>query len=308
MSSGGTTDAAVKSSVSELVEDGRAKVNLTLRVVGRRVDGYHDLESVVAFADCADRLSLLPGAELQLKIAGPLAAACGETADNLVLTAARSLGERVPGLKVGAFTLDKVLPVAAGIGGGSADAAAALRLLAKANGLAIDDERVNEVARLTGADVPVCVPSQPCVMTGVGESLMPLSLPKLPCVLVNPRVAVATKDVFGALGLRSGELLVGIADVIQAMVWPEAGASLEEWVEAFAASSNDLEGPAMRIQPVIGEVISALNATDGAWLARMSGSGATCFAIYENTAEAGRAAEKLRRDRPQWWVHSGVLS
>ena len=308
MTSGETTDAAVESSASELVEDGRAKVNLTLRVVGRRVDGYHDLESVVAFADCADRLSLLPGNELRLKTTGPLAEACGEVADNLVLKAARLLAERVPGLKTGTFTLYKTLPVAAGIGGGSADAAAALRLLAKANGLAADDARLFEVAQLAGADVPVCVASRACVMTGVGESLLPLALPKLPCVLVNPRVAVATKDVFAALGLRSGELLVGFADVLQAIVWPEAGASLEEWVEAFAASSNDLEAPAMRIQPVIGEVISALNATDGAWLARMSGSGATCFAIYENTAEAGRAAEKLRRDHPEWWVHAGTLS
>jgi 4-diphosphocytidyl-2-C-methyl-D-erythritol kinase len=308
MTSGGTTDAAVKSSANELVESARAKVNLTLRVVGRRVDGYHDLESVVAFADCADRLSLLPGPELRLETSGPLAAACGDVGDNLVLKAARLLAERVPGLKTGTFTLYKTLPVAAGIGGGSADAAAALRLLARANGLIINDARINEVARLTGADVPVCVPSQPCVMTGVGESLLPLNLPKLPCVLVNPRVAVATKDVFAALGLRSGQLRVGIADVIQAIVWPEAGASVEDWVEAFAASSNDLEDPAMRIQPVISDVISALNATDGAWLARMSGSGATCFAIYENTAEAGRAAEKMRRDHPEWWVHSGVLS
>jgi 4-diphosphocytidyl-2-C-methyl-D-erythritol kinase len=308
MTPGETTDAAVKSTASELVEDGRAKVNLTLRVVGRRVDGYHDLESVVAFADCADRLSLLPGRELKLKTAGPLAEACGEVDDNLVLKAARLLAERVPGLKTGTFTLYKTLPVAAGIGGGSADAAAALRLLARANGLAADDARLFEVAQLTGADVPVCVASRACVMTGVGESLLPLALPKLPCVLINPRVAVATKDVFAALGLRSGELLVGFADVLQAMVWPEAGASLEEWVEAFAASSNDLEAPAMKIQPVIGEVISALNATNGAWLARMSGSGATCFAIYENTAEAGRASEKIRRDHPEWWVHSGVLS
>jgi len=308
MSSGGTTDAAVKSSVSVLVEDARAKVNLTLRVVGRRVDGYHDLESVVAFADCADRLSLVPGAELQLATTGPLAAACGETADNLVLKAARLLGERIPGLKVGAFTLDKMLPVAAGIGGGSADAAAALRLLAKLNGLSLDDERLRAVAIETGADVPVCVPSHACVMTGVGENLLPLALPKLPCVMVNPRLAVATRDVFAALGLRSGELLVGVTDVIQAPAWPEAGASVEEWVEALAASSNDLEEPATRIQPVIGDVISALNATNGAWLARMSGSGATCFAIYENTAEAGRAAEKLRGDRPQWWVHAGTLS
>src|SRR5271168_2396027 len=165
-----------------LIEDGRAKVNLTLRVVGRRVDGYHDLESVVAFADCADRLTLLPGAELQLATTGPLAGACGEVADNLVLKAARLLGERVPGLKTGSFTLYKALPVAAGIGGGSADAAAALRLLARANGLAIGDARISAVAKLTGADVPVCVPSCACVMTGVGENLSPLALPKLPCV------------------------------------------------------------------------------------------------------------------------------
>ena len=308
MTSGGTTDTAVRSSANELAENARAKVNLTLRVVGRRVDGYHDLESVVAFADCADQLSLLPGKELELKTTGPLADACGAVGDNLVLKAARLLAERVPDLQTGIFTLHKVLPVAAGIGGGSADAAAALRLLARANELVINDARVNEVARLTGADVPVCVPSLPCVMTGVGESLQPLNLPKLPSVLVNPRVAVATKEVFAALGLRSGELRVGIADVLRAIAWPEAGASVEDWVEAFAASSNDLESPAMRIQPVIGEVISALNATDGAWLSRMSGSGATCFAIYENTAEAGRAAEKIRRDHPGWWVHSGVLS
>ena len=308
MISGETADAAAKSSAGGLVEYARAKVNLTLRVVGRRVDGYHDLESVVAFVDCSDRLSLMPGVELQLQTTGPQAEACGVAADNLVLKAARLLSERVPGLKSGTFTLHKVLPVAAGIGGGSADAAAALRLLASANGLAIDDERLTEVAKLTGADVPVCVHSRACVMTGVGENLLPLSLPRLPCVLVNPRIAVATKDVFAALGLRNGELLVGASDIIRAIAWPEDGASLEEWVEAFAASSNDLEAPAMRIQPVIGEVISALNATDGAWLARMSGSGATCFAIYENTAEAGRAAEKIRCDHPEWWVHAGTLS
>ncbi len=291
-----------------LIEDGRAKVNLTLRVVGRRVDGYHELESLVAFADCADRLSLTPGSELHLATTGPLAQACGETADNLVFTAARLLGERVPGLTLGDFTLDKVLPVAAGIGGGSADAAAALRLLARANGLAIDDQRLIEAAQLTGADVPVCLESRACVMTGVGETLSPLALPKMPCVMANPCLPVATREVFAALGLRSGELLVGASDVLQAAAWPEAGASLEDWVEALAAASNDLEAPAMRIQPVIGEVLSALNATNGAWLARMSGSGATCFAIYENTAEAARAAEKLRLDHPGWWVHAGVLS
>jgi 4-diphosphocytidyl-2-C-methyl-D-erythritol kinase len=292
-----------------LIEDARAKVNLTLRVVGRRVDGYHDLESVVAFADCADRLTLTPGEDLELTTSGPMAEACGEAADNLVLKAARLLGERVPGLKTGSFTLEKVLPVAAGIGGGSADAAAALRLLAQLNDLPLDDERLRDVALKTGADVPVCVPSHACDMTGVGETLMPLNLPKMPCVLVNPRIPVATKDVFAELGLRPGDLLVGATDVVlQAPAWPEQGGSLDEWVEALAASSNDLEAPAVRIQPVIGAVISALNATNGAWLARMSGSGATCFAIYENTADAQRAAEQLRREHPLWWVHSGVLS
>ncbi|MBR1228405.1 MULTISPECIES: 4-(cytidine 5'-diphospho)-2-C-methyl-D-erythritol kinase [unclassified Bradyrhizobium] len=291
-----------------LIDEGRAKVNLTLRVVGRRTDGFHDLESVVAFADCADRLTLTPGSELTLQMSGPLAQACGETSDNLVLKATRLLAERVPGLKAGSFTLDKVLPVAAGIGGGSADAAAALRLLAKLNGLSLDDERLREVALATGADVPVCLASRACDMTGVGDTLTPLSLPIMPCVMINPCVPVPTKDVFKALGLRSGELLVGVTDVFRGIDWPEAGASVEDWVEVLAASANDLEAPAMRIQPVIGEVIAALNATNGAWLARMSGSGATCFAIYENTAEAGRAAEKIRREHPGWWVHAGTLS
>ncbi|MGZ5876851.1 MAG: 4-(cytidine 5'-diphospho)-2-C-methyl-D-erythritol kinase [Bradyrhizobium sp.] len=291
-----------------LIDDARAKVNLTLRVVGRRVDGYHDLESVVAFADCADRLSLTPGSKLDLKITGPLAQACGEAADNLVFKAAQLLGERVTDLRLGDFTLEKMLPVAAGIGGGSADAAAALRLLAQANGLAIDDASLIEVAKLTGADVPVCLASHACVMTGVGETLQPLSLPKIPCVLVNPRVPIATKDVFAALGLRNGELLVGATDVIQATAWPEQGASIEDWVEVLAAGSNDLEAPATRIQPLIGEVLSALSATNGAWLARMSGSGATCFAIYENTAEAQRASQAIQLDHPNWWVHAGLLS
>lgn len=291
-----------------LTDEGRAKVNLTLRVVGRRVDGYHDLESVVAFADCADRLTLDPGPKLSLVTTGPLAEACGETSDNLVLKAANLLAERIADLKLGAFTLDKVLPVAAGIGGGSADAAAALRLLARLNGLALDDARLLDVALKTGADVPVCVASHACDMTGVGEGLMPLNLPKLPCVMVNPRVPVATKDVFNALGLRNGELLVGATDVIESPSWPEGGASVGDWVEALSIIPNDLEAPAMRIQPVIGEVLSALGAGDGMLLARMSGSGATCFAIFADGSKARAASETIRRDHPAWWVHAGVLS
>lgn len=291
-----------------LIEEGRAKVNLSLRVVGRRADGYHDLESVVAFADCADRLTLEPGAQLKLTTTGPLAAACGDTADNLVLKAARLLAEEVPNLKLGAFTLDKVLPVAAGIGGGSADAAAALRLLARLNDLSLDDHRLQKVALATGADVPVCLVSRACDMTGVGEQLLPLALPSMPCVMVNPRVPVATKDVFQALGLRNGELLVGVTDVIRAPAWPEEGASIADWVEVLETVANDLEAPAMRIEPVIGEVLEALRESAGVKLARMSGSGATCFAIYGAPAEAHAAAEKIRRGHPGWWVHAGTLS
>ena len=294
--------------MSALGEDARAKVNLTLRVIGRRVDGYHDLESVVAFADCADRLTLDGGAELALTTSGPRAAECGDTADNLVIKAARLLGERVEGLTFGAFALDKQLPVAAGIGGGSADAAAALRLLARSNHLELDDPRLIEVALLTGADVPVCLSSTACVMSGVGDSLMPLSLPRLPCVMVNPRVPVATKDVFKELGLKNGELRVGFTDVLKAPKWPEAGAGIDAWVKVLDAGVNDLETPALKIEPVIGEVLQALRDADGVRLARMSGSGATCFAIFSDDAETQRAAAAIQLAHPLWWVHAGALS
>ena len=207
------------------------------------------------------------------------------------------------------ISLAKRIPMAAGLGGGSADAAAALRLLAQLNGLSLDDERIIEVAELTGADVPVCVASQACVMTGVGETLQPLALPKMPCVMVNPCVPVATRDVFDALGLRNGELLVGAADVLlQDRSWPETDASIAEWIEAFVEVGNDLEAPAARIQPVITDVLSALGESAGVKLVRMSGSGATCFAIFADDATAQRAAEKIKRAHAAWWVHAGTLS
>ncbi|MGH6714649.1 MAG: 4-(cytidine 5'-diphospho)-2-C-methyl-D-erythritol kinase [Bradyrhizobium sp.] len=306
MGTRGNSEANVKSAA--LVEDARAKVNLTLRVVGRRTDGYHDLESVVAFGDCADRLTLTAGPELKLQTAGPLAEACGAAADNLVLKAARLLAERVDGLKLGMFRLEKVLPVAAGIGGGSADAAAALRLLAGLNDLALDDARLTEVALETGADVPVCLASQACDMTGLGEGLLPLALPKLPCVLVNPGVPVATRDVFAALGLHRGELLVGAADVIESPAWPGDGASISDWIKALSAIGNDLEAPAIRVTPAIGAVLSALGEAEGVQLVRMSGSGATCFALFASRTAAQAAAVKLLREHPAWWIHAGKLS
>lgn len=291
-----------------LTETARAKVNLTLRVLGRRPDGYHDIESLVVFADCADTLTFAPGAELGLATGGPGAADCGEMSDNLVIRAARLLGERIPGLTLGQFTLDKHLPVAAGIGGGSADAAAALRLLARANGLAIDDQRIVDVARETGADIPVCLASRACTMTGVGENLSMLDVPSMPCVMVNPRVGVATKDVFAALGLGKGELLAGTGDIVLSRGWPADGASFDAWIKAIGSGTNDLERPALKVESVIGDVLSALRATDGVQLARMSGSGATCFAIYETIGDAGQAAKTISETHPGWWVHAGVLS
>jgi 4-diphosphocytidyl-2-C-methyl-D-erythritol kinase len=145
-------------------------------------------------------------------------------------------------------------------------------------------------------------------MTGVGEGLLPLNLPKLPCVLVNPCVPVATRDVFAALGLRSGELLVGVSDVIESPSWPRDGAAIADWIEAVSAVGNDLETPARRIQPVVDEVLLALGGADGARIARMSGSGATCFALFSAVIEAQAAAKKISADHPDWWVHAGELS
>lgn len=302
------TGASAGTGQPALEESARAKVNLTLRVIGRRADGYHDLDSVVAFADCADELTLTPGDDLVLTASGPRAQECGDNADNLVIKAARLLGEKIDGLTFGTFALDKHLPVAAGIGGGSADAAAALRLLMRANHLEADDPRVMDVARLTGADVPVCMRSHACVMTGVGDNLLPLSLPRLPCVMVNPRVPVATKDVFQRLGLKSGQLRVGPADVLRARAWPADGASISDWIAAISAGTNDLEAPALKVEPVIGDVLAALGATTGVRLARMSGSGATCFALFDNDTDAQRAADVIQLAHPLWWVHAGALS
>jgi 4-diphosphocytidyl-2-C-methyl-D-erythritol kinase len=291
-----------------LTEIARAKVNLTLRVLGRRADGFHDLDSVVAFADCADRLTLEPGLTLGLSVTGPGAQDCGDGGDNLVIKVARVLAEKIPSLKTGHFALEKHLPVAAGIGGGSADAAAALRLLASLNDLAPNDERLIEVARATGADIPVCLPSRACVMTGVGDNLWMLHLPRLPCVMVNPRVAVATKDVFAALGLKNSELLAGVTDVLSADDWPGEHASLTDWIAALTRSGNDLERPALKVESMIATVLDALRLANGAKLARMSGSGATCFAIFENDADAQAAAAVISAAHSNWWVHAGALN
>jgi 4-diphosphocytidyl-2-C-methyl-D-erythritol kinase len=288
-----------------LRERARAKVNLTLHVRGRRADGYHDLESLVAFADCADGLTLAPAPAVALQVSGPRAAECGSLDDNLVLKAARTLAERVPGLTTGAFELEKHLPAAAGIGGGSADAAAALRLLAQANSLDRDDPRTVEAARATGADVPVCLRSSACIMRGVGDKLSGVNMPPLPAVLINPGVPVATKDVFAALGLKPGDVF-GADRQTASIAWPQT-TSLPDWCRAIASGRNDLEPPALRIQPVIGDVLSALRWNDGCELARMSGSGATCFGLFCDDATAQAAERQIRAKQPRWWVVATTL-
>lgn len=280
-----------------------AKINLTLHVLGRRADGYHELESLVAFSGAGDTLSLAPGEPLSLQIAGPTATAAGAGDDNLVLRAARHLAERIEGLTLGRFVLDKRLPVAAGIGGGSSDAAAALRLLARANGLDIDDPRLLDAARATGADVPVCVAGRARMMRGAGETLGPLlRLPLLPAVLINPGVPVETRPVFARLGLQPGETVGGAAHPAI-----DGGATAEALLAALERGRNDLEDPACLQAPAIVDVLAVLRAARGCRLARMSGSGATCFAIFATPRAAAKAAHAIRRQHPGWWVKTAAL-
>ena len=286
----------------ELTEFAPAKVNLTLHVLGRRPDGYHEIDSLVVFADVGDRLTFGPDRPLDLVVQGPTASAAGASDDNLVLKAARALAERVPGLRFGRFQLDKQLPVAAGLGGGSSDAAAALRLLAYANDLPIDDARVRGAARAAGADVPVCLDRRARIMRGIGEILSdPIELPELPAVLVNPGVAVPTRDVFAALAAPA------LTQPAQPDDFSTIHADAASLVSLLTARRNDLEIPAITIQLVIAEVLAALQASSNCLLARMSGSGATCFGLFGSVAAAQDVAKEMQARHPGWWVCATTL-
>jgi len=279
-----------------------AKVNLTLHILGRREDGFHDLDSLVAFAGIGDLLAFEPGPKLALSVDGPGAPTIGAAEDNLVLRAARLLQERVSGLRVGRFHLRKRLPVAAGLGGGSSDAAAALRAVGHANALELDDPRLGEAARACGADVLVCLDPQARVMAGIGDRVgPPLATPPLAAVLVNPGVAIATPAVFAKLGLAKGERAdAGPSPDLRAAATPD------DIIAALQFGRNDMEAAARAIAPVVGDVLAAL-AESGAALARMSGSGATCFGLYRDRAASLAAARALARRRPEWWVKATVL-
>lgn len=286
----------------QLVARAPAKVNLTLRVLRRRSDGFHDLSSLVAFAGVGDRLSLEPGGSLSLAVDGPGAGAAGPVDDNLVIRAARALADRVEGLRLGHFRLDKRLPVAAGLGGGSSDAAAALRLLARANGLEADDPRLMAAARAVGSDVPVCLDPRARRMEGVGDRLSPaLGLPPVFAVLVNCRVAVPTPAVFRGLGLAPGEGRDGpdLPDVLP----PDRHGLLA----CLRAVGNDMEPAAEVLAPEIAAVKAALAQESEARLVRMSGSGATVFALTDDCHGAARLARRVAERHPEWWVKPTVL-
>jgi 4-diphosphocytidyl-2-C-methyl-D-erythritol kinase len=290
-----------------------AKINLTLHVLGRRADGYHRLDSLVAFASLHDvvRVAHAPQSEgvedatgLTLDLTGPgaadLAADLAKTPsrENLVLRAARALAAAA-GIAdpAAALRLYKTLPVAGGIGGGSADAAATLIALARLWRLDLTDAAMADIALPLGADLPVCLASRPTMMSGIGERLAPApALPPLGVLLVNPRVALPTAAVFQALE--------GFGEETRLAYQANDAASL---LAALRAGRNDLETPARRLAPVVGEVLTALAELPDARLARMSGSGATCFALFDDAAAAADGARALGARRDGWWIASGRL-
>ncbi|MYE01921.1 MAG: 4-(cytidine 5'-diphospho)-2-C-methyl-D-erythritol kinase [Alphaproteobacteria bacterium] len=262
-----------------LRETAPAKVNLYLHVVGRRADGLHLLESLVAFAEAGDALHAEPADRLSLETVGPFAGALAGEADNLVLRAARALA---PG-QGARLVLEKNLPVAAGLGGGSADAAAALRLLSRLWGI---DRDLAALAAGLGADVPVCLAGRTCGMAGIGERLTPLpDWPAPALLLANPGAVLPTPAVFGA---RRGPFR-------ESRPWPLT-------VVELAGCANDLTEAAIALAPEVGDTLAALAALDGALFARMSGSGATCFAAFAGRAARDRAREALRERHPGWWI------
>jgi 4-diphosphocytidyl-2-C-methyl-D-erythritol kinase len=280
-----------------------AKVNLTLRVGGKRADGYHNIESLVVFAGESDALRLTLGDAPSLSVEGPFVVQSGPVESNLVIKASYVLAREIPGLKSGHFELTKNLPAAAGLGGGSSDAAAALRLLARLNDIALADPRLASAARAVGADVPVCLEPRARMMRGVGEMLSePLALPALHAVLVNPGVATATRDVFAAFDAADP----GRATEVNPVALP-VGMDTPALIAWLNMQANDLEPAAIALHPIIGSVLAELRALPGCALARMSGSGATCFGLF-GMKEAEAAAHALHAAHPDWWVRATVFS
>jgi 4-diphosphocytidyl-2-C-methyl-D-erythritol kinase len=280
---------------------GRAKINLTLEVLGRRPDGFHELNSLVAFANFGDDIELVAGDGLELVVGGPFAEALA--GDNLILEAANAARERVPKLRLGRFRLNKALPVAAGLGGGSADAAAALRLIARANPGLVTEAVLAELAPKLGSDVRACLESRPALLAGRGEKVEIVGgFPSCGVVLVNPGRALAAETVYATL------------DAEPLRTPPDHRAQHLDFHRDFAAllayalpRGNDLEAAAAGLVPEIRDVLAALAALQSVRLARLSGSGPTCFALFASEDDAKRGAARLAAEHPTWWIASGAL-
>lgn len=284
-----------------VLEPACAKVNLTLHVTGKRADGYHDLESLVAFCALHDTVAAEPepaGTGLSLRVVGPMAGGLAREGDNIMLRAARRLAGalgRDPDVRL---TLIKRLPVASGIGGGSADAAATVRALIRLWGQRPSDTILSGITLGLGADVPVCFRGKAVTMTGVGEHLKPApSLPSAGLVLVNPLKPLSTPSVFKA---RQGAFS-------RPNPLTDSPPSAEALADALRERRNDLTEPAEIVEPAIRTVLDALDASPGSLLARMSGSGATCFALYSNGTMAQRAAQTLSEGYRDWWIKPSCL-
>lgn len=275
-----------------------AKVNLFLHVCGKRENGYHELDSLVVFADVGDRIFAEAAGDLSLEITGPMAGALQAEPDNLVLKAARAVQEAY-GIEAGAkLVLEKHLPVAAGIGGGSADAAAALRAVCALWGLAENAAPLPDIALSLGADVPVCLNAHPAFMRGIGERVNTvLGLPDCWMVLVNPLRAVSTPEIF-----KTRE-----ATFTPLGAFDESFQGFEGFIAALSACHNDLFDAALALEPSIGEVLTVLEVQEGCRLARMSGSGATCFGLFQTEKQAVKACETLQKQHPNWWLAQGRI-
>jgi 4-diphosphocytidyl-2-C-methyl-D-erythritol kinase len=271
----------------------RAKVNLALHVLGRRADGYHDLDSIAAFADVGDRLSFEPAPSFALSVYGPFAHGLTPGSDNLVLRAADALMRAFPGkIAPARILLEKNLPLASGLGGGSADAAATLRGLPRLSDFSAPADAIGAIARDLGADVPACIGQVATRMRGVGDDLERLDgFAPLSAVLINPGVPSRTPDVFAALRLRPG------APAFRSIASPMD----------LARCRNDLETPAKQLTPSIGTVLSMLRGRHGLKFARMTGSGATCFGIYETAQAAAIAVKAIKAGHPNWWCIETTL-
>lgn len=275
-----------------------AKINFFLHVGDKRADGYHNLVSLIAFADAGDWLEVREAKRLSLSVTGPFAEALKDETDNLVLKAARDLDvwaeERGHKTTPVELILEKNLPIAAGIGGGSSDAAAVLHLLAEHWALPIPIDELESIGKAMGADVPVCLRGCPTLVSGMGEILSPApELPAFSLVLVNPGIEVPTKRIFNTISVRSGTV---------PPPFPPRFASARTFAMFLDGLFNDLAAPAKAIAPVIMSAEAALVATEGCLIARMSGSGATCVGLYEKDEDAVAAAAKIAQAHPGWWV------